>query len=110
MQMLSDLGELVAAIYFSSLLFFIVPVLGAAAGAVTARLNRVNIGLGLLIGLVSGLSGIGLAMFVYWAYGGNGPGWLSFLTAYVLPSGGAFTPIAILPLFRLRSDKSSFNP
>ena len=104
MQTLSELGELAAAIYFSSLLFFILPVMGAAVGAGTAKLIRMNVGLGLLIGLVSGLSGIGLAIFTGWAYGGNGPGWLSFLTTYALPLGGAFAPIAILPLFRLRHD------
>ena len=100
MQTLSDLGLFVAAIYFSSFMFVIIPVLGAAVGAVTARLNRVGIALGVLIGLVSALSGIGVAIITGYAYGGNGERWFFLLVGFGLPLGGAFAPIAILRLFR----------
>ena len=108
MQTLSDLGELAATIYFSSLSFIIIPVMGAAVGAVTAKVIRVNVGLGLLLGLASGLSGIGLAIitgYAYgYAYGGNGERWFFLLVVLALPPGGAFAPIAILPLLRLKTD------
>ncbi len=100
--MLSDLGLMVAAVYFSSFMFIIIPALGAVVGAVTANLTRLNIALGAIIGIASGFSGIGLAMLTYWAVGGDGEKWLVLLTAFGLPLGGAFAPIAILQLFRPR--------
>ena len=100
--MLSDLGQILLAIYFSSFLFIIIPVLGAITGAITALMMRTNFGLGLLVGLTSGIAGLGLAMLSGLIVGRDAPEWTFYPIAFGLPIGGAFAPIAILQVLRLR--------
>lgn len=106
-QMLSDFGEIVLAFYFSSFIFVILPALGLAFGALTGRLTPgVSTALGSIIGLASGVLGLGLSFFASWVLleprGGSQARYLLLLTAFGLPIGGVLAPVAVLQLVRRR--------
>ena len=106
-QMLSDFGEIVLAFYFSSFIFVILPALGLAVGALTGRLTPgVSTALGSIIGLASGVLGLGLTFLASWVLlepgGGSQPRYLLLLIAFGLPIGGVLAPVAVLQLVRRR--------
>ena len=53
---MSYIVQIIAAIYFSSFLFIIIPLLGLISGAVAGwRMRGVSVALGVIVGVVSGL-------------------------------------------------------
>ena len=103
--MISDFGLFVAAVYFSSLIFILIPSIGVIIGAIAGRLTPgAGIALGALIGLATSVVGLVLAFLISWALLGFGyedlPKYLSLLLAFGLTLGGAFAPIAVVPLVR----------
>ena len=107
--MISDFGLFVAAVYFSSLMFVLIPALGLSVGAIAGKLTPdVSIALGSIVGLVSGVFGILLATLTaylaFWVFlelgYGPPPRYLTLLIVVGLPLGGVITPVAVLQLFR----------
>jgi hypothetical protein len=105
--MISDFGSFVAAVYFSGLIYILIPASGAIVGAVAGRLTpSVSVALGPIVGLASGAAGLVLSILAFWILRGFGSGdldlsgYLSLLLAFGLPLGGVFAPIAVLPLAR----------
>ena len=107
--MVSDFGELVLALYFSSLMLVFIPTLGLAVGALTGKLTPgVGAPLGSLIGLACGVFGLVLTFVAFWVLAeltdGSPPRPLSLLMAFGLPIGGVFAPVVVLrPVRRWRS-------
>ena len=68
--MVSDVvWVLAAAMYFSSLYFVIIPLLGLASGAIAGRLTpSVSTGLGAVVGLASGALTVTAFLLLGWAY------------------------------------------
>ena len=111
--MAPSLLEIIAALYLSSLLFFFIPVLGTIVCAIAGRLTPgVSAALGALVGLVTSITGLGLAFLVGGALQellGVGSGlMLFFITALCLPPGGALSPVVVVPLMgRWQSDRQA---
>ena len=110
--MLEDLGLMVAAVYFSSLLFVLIPGLGLVAGAVTGKLTpNASIALGSLIGLACGAVGLALSLLAYWALSAlftpPWPDYSFWLLGVILPLGGALSSVGVLQLFRRRQGRTN---
>ena len=63
--------DMAAVVYFSSLIFVVVPLLGLASGAVAGRLTRgVSTGLGAVVGFMTGASALVALLLLGWATAG----------------------------------------
>ena len=95
------------AIYLSSFMFIIVPMLGLVVGAITAGITpRVSVVFGALVGLASGSVGLALTFTSGFTVGEGalveaGPwGWIT--TLFLFPLGGVLAPAIAIPFIGLR--------
>ena len=99
--------EMAAAVYFSSLIFVIVPLLGLASGAVTGRLTKgVSTGLGAVVGFTTGASALVALFLLGWATAYlvnlDIPSDLALAVAFSPLALALVVPVAVLQVIRFR--------
>ena len=104
--------EMAAAVYFSSLIFVIVPLLGLASGAVAGRLTKgVSTGLGAVVGFTTGASVLVALFILGWAtaylFNLDIPSDLAPAVAFSPLALALVVPVAVLHVIRIRRSRGN---
>ena len=104
--------EMAAVVYFSSLIFVVVPLLGLASGAVAGRLTTgVSTGLGAVVGFITGSSALVALFLLSWAATGlvnlDIPSDLALAIAFSPLALAIVVPVAVLQVIRIRRDRGN---
>ncbi len=104
--------ELAAAVYFSSLIFVVMPLLGLASGAVAGRLTKgVSTGLGAGVGFLTGASVLVALFLLSWAathlVNLDIPSDLALAIAFSPLALAIVVPVAVLRVIRIRRGRGS---
>ena len=104
--------EMAAAVYFSSLIFVVVPLLGLASGAVAGRLPKgVSTGLGAVVGLMTGASALVALFLLGWAttvlVNLDIPSDLELAIVFSPLALAIVVPVAVLQIIRIRRGRGN---
>ena len=104
--------EMASVVYFSSLIFVVLPLLGLASGAVAGSVTRgVSTGLGAVVGLMTGASALVALFLLGWATAGpfhlDISSDLALAIAFSPLALAIVVPVAVLRVIRIRRGRGS---
>ena len=106
------LREMAAAIYFSSLIFVIIPLLGLASGAFAGRLTKgVSTGFGAVVGFITGASALVALFLLGWStavlFNLDIPSDWALAIAFSPLALALAVPVALLQVIRIRRGRGN---